>query len=123
MMVAIRMFHQILLMLKHTESRKKIINTKDRIMPYIKLDSRIEILPEIDALVDSIKELTKGDLISTDGILNYTITKMLIELYPDARYHDYNEIIGMLECCKLEFYRKMAAPYEDLKEIENGSVQ
>ena len=28
----------------------------------------------------------------------------------------------MLECCKLEFYRKAAAPYEDMKEMQNGKV-
>ena len=29
----------------------------------------------------------------------------------------------MLECCKLEYYRKVAAPYEDQKEFENGAVE
>jgi hypothetical protein len=28
----------------------------------------------------------------------------------------------MLECCKLELYRKIAAPYEDIKIQENGDV-
>jgi hypothetical protein len=31
-------------------------------------------------------------------------------------------MIGILECCKLELYRKKAAPYENEKELENGSV-
>lgn len=59
------------------------------------------------------------------GILNYVITDMLDSCFgplSDAKYKDYNEAIGMLECCKLEFYRKAAAPYEDLKEKENGKV-
>ena len=44
-------------------------------------------------------------------------------MFPDARYTDYNEIIGFLECCKLEYYRKKAGPYEDVKEQENGPVR
>lgn len=92
-------------------------------MPYIKEDYREELKPEIDALVDTIKGMTTIEPSHIkDGIMNYTFTKLLVELYPNARYHDYNEIIGILECCKLEFYRKMAAPYEDFKELENGSV-
>jgi hypothetical protein len=31
-------------------------------------------------------------------------------------------MIGALECCKLELYRMMAAPYEDDKIAENGGV-
>lgn len=38
------------------------------------------------------------------------------------RYQTINEIVGVLECCKLEFYRRLAAPYEDEKIKENGDV-
>ena len=31
-------------------------------------------------------------------------------------------MVGVLECCKLELYRKLAAPYEDTKEMESGPV-
>jgi len=37
-------------------------------------------------------------------------------------YSNVNEIIGALECIKLELYRRVAAPYEDLKIEENGDV-
>ena len=40
----------------------------------------------------------------------------------DSSYHAYNEIIGVLECVKQEFYRRMVAPYEDKKCEENGDV-
>jgi hypothetical protein len=43
-------------------------------------------------------------------------------VYTSQKYDDYNEQIGILECAKLELYRKRAAPYEDLKEQENGPV-
>jgi hypothetical protein len=61
----------------------------------------------------------------TPGELNYSITLLLLE-YLEAdggpRYADYNEVIGVLECAKLELYRRMVAPYEDRKMKENGDV-
>lgn len=36
--------------------------------------------------------------------------------------HPEFDALGALECCKLEFYRRVAAPYEDSKIISNGDV-
>jgi hypothetical protein len=33
-----------------------------------------------------------------------------------------NNIIGVLECAKQEFYRKVCSPYEDQKSKDNGNV-
>jgi len=57
----------------------------------------------------------------TSGQLNYLITKVLLETKP-KRYADYNNLIGVLECVKLEMYRQAVAPYEDKKRKENGDV-
>jgi hypothetical protein len=62
----------------------------------------------------------------TIGELNYTITKLLTN-YATKNYHHFgytqmNELVGVLECAKLEFYRRVAAPYEDKKITENGDV-
>ncbi len=60
----------------------------------------------------------------TPGELNYEIT-MLCKDYLRNRgenYHTYNDIIGAIECAKLEWYRRMVTPYEDLKIKENGDV-
>lgn len=58
------------------------------------------------------------------GELNYLITEMLISyIGPEARYQKINDVIGVLECAKLEFYRRLAAPYEDFKEEENGDLE
>lgn len=91
-------------------------------MPYIRQSERNALISYIDSLGDEIDGLCRYYGQHRDGLLNYTITKLIKDLYPDAKYHDWNEVIGMLECCKLEVYRKMIGPYEDLKEIENGSV-
>lgn len=37
-------------------------------------------------------------------------------------YKKIADIIGALETCKQEFYRREAAPYEDAKLAENGDV-
>ena len=56
------------------------------------------------------------------GELNYLITWIINRQLDDANYARYNEIMGALECCKLELYRRMIAPYEDKKIKENGDV-
>lgn len=59
----------------------------------------------------------------TAGELNYIITRMLLTyLGPNPTYFNFNEVIGVLECCKLELYRRTIAPYEDAKCDENGDV-
>lgn len=59
------------------------------------------------------------------GELNYAITKLCNEFLKqitDESYEAYNGIIGVLECAKLEFYRRAVAVYEDKKMSENGDV-
>lgn len=58
------------------------------------------------------------------GELNYEIT-LKIKKYIEGHglsYSTINDIIGALEGAKLEFYRRVAAPYEDKKIVENGDV-
>jgi len=55
------------------------------------------------------------------GHLNYILTKLIVDINPQG-YKELNAIIGTLECMKLELYRRMVAPYEDIKIKENGDV-
>lgn len=59
------------------------------------------------------------------GELTFEITR-LIDAYHDAAIEDNfqtrSEIIAALECAKLEFYRRVVVPYEDMKIVENGDV-
>lgn len=75
-----------------------------------------------------------------EGLLNYALTRFFNEAYPAPRYRDFNaiagvlssllrlahpghiELLGMLACCRDEYYRKYAGPYEDKKEAQNGAV-
>jgi hypothetical protein len=89
-----------------------------RYLPYIKFENRRKYEKVLQELVDILKGLPPEEV---DGELNYVVTKMLKEIYP-LRYYHINKAIGVLECIKLEFYRRVAAPYEDVKIKESGDV-
>lgn len=84
-------------------------------MPYITQDAR--------------NRIEAGEAPQTAGELNYALTR-LVDAYVARsassdgrmRYHHLNEAIGVLECAKLELYRRVAAPYEDQKRQESGDV-
>jgi ribosomal protein S3AE len=87
-------------------------------LPYIKPENRKKYDKVLKGLVNILKTLPPEEV---DGELNYIVTKMLKEIYP-LRYFHINKAIGALECIKLEFYRRVAAPYEDTKIEESGDV-
>jgi len=58
------------------------------------------------------------------GELNFIIST-IIENYlgiGGLSYENINSVIGVLECVKLELYRRVVAPYEDKRRHENGDV-
>lgn len=68
-------------------------------------------------------ELKAGRRPRSVGELNYCLTRLMTEYcHSVLGYGDINDVIGAIECAKLEFYRRMAVPYEDQKIIENGDV-
>lgn len=87
-------------------------------MPYIKADNRNKYKKILEELVKILKTLPPEEV---DGELNYVVTKILKEIYP-LRYFHINKAVGVLECIKLEYYRRVAAPYEDSKIKEAGDV-
>jgi len=78
-------------------------------MPYIKQDDR---------------EQLKEFIPSTPGELNYVLHCMILEYLDDKglNYTTFNEIIGVLECIKIELYRRIGGFYEDIKIKENGDL-
>lgn len=58
------------------------------------------------------------------GELNYVISTLLDGYIRSMTpsYATFNEVIGALECAKLELYRRLIAPYENNKIHENGDV-
>lgn len=70
------------------------------------------------------QELDKRGLACSPGELNYQLTKV-VDNYMSLHgknYRTINDIVGALEGAKLEFYRRVAAPYEDTKLTINGDV-
>lgn len=95
-------------------------------MPYIVEEKRYRLDKEIDKLHQSLVNLELDDDDNNmEGNLNYVITRLLMMVYGDkdaTRYAHINDAMGLLECIKLEYYRKVAAPYEDQKEFDNGVI-
>lgn len=58
------------------------------------------------------------------GDLNYLFTRIAVDYFKNngGRYQQINDVLGALEGAKLEFYRRVAVPYEDKKCEENGDV-
>ncbi len=91
-------------------------------MPYIIKADRKEFDPEIKALL---RRLTnKGFAKAKAGDLNYAFSKIVWAVFDaNPSYATANELVGMLECVKQEFYRRKVAPYEEKKIQENGDLE
>jgi len=84
-------------------------------MPYIKPEDR----PPLDVHIDGMP------VPQTVGELNYVITRICHRylLWHGGKYEHFNGVVGVLECAKLELYRRVIASYEDRKIAENGDVK
>ena len=84
-------------------------------MPYI---SDHDMREKLDNIVNQV------DTHLSEGELNYLVTRILDRylIYNRPRYVHINMLIGMLECVKLELYRRVASPYEDVKKEQYGEV-
>lgn len=89
-------------------------------MPYIRQEYRRLYDADVRSIAQSMNPASDEQIA---GHINYVITKLFAELIgEEANYDTINAAIGVLECAKLELYRKVAAPYEDIKEKENGEI-
>jgi len=88
-------------------------------MPYITEEEKNFLEAKIKALSEDIH---KGG----PGVLNYVMTQLITLYLVDGmfgyNYVDLNEIMGVLESVKAEFYRRVVVPYEEKKKNENGDV-
>ena len=81
-------------------------------MPYIHYTQKVKVKPHLEY-----NAVTAGEL-------NYQITE-LINAYLFSKGENYqtmNDIMGALTGAQAEFYRRVVAPYEDMKIEENGDV-
>lgn len=92
-------------------------------MPYIKQTLRDKLDHDIDELCSNVFIDYKDDEI--EGIANYVISRYLNSLFNKKyglRYFTINRMVGVLECVKLELYRRLASPYEDNCINKNGDI-
>jgi hypothetical protein len=85
-------------------------------MPYIKQMSR-------EYFEDHLINIVRG--VQNTGDLTYCIYKLMIMLTEKwgKDFRNMSSILSETECAKLEFYRRIMAPYEDKKIDENGDVK
>lgn len=94
-------------------------------MPYIKQEVRDRLDPFINQLAMHMRT-DPGNVDDTDfaGILNYTCTRLAIELIVNRglRYWMVAIISGVFHNIGTEFYRRVGVPYEDYQIDKNGDL-
>lgn len=83
-------------------------------MPYIKMEDRLK----FNTLI------CEANKIDNCGDLNYVVSNLCLEYLKKKgkRYQNINDIMGALTCVQQELYRRVFAPYEDEKIVENGDI-
>lgn len=87
-------------------------------MPYIKSEKRKAMKKPLGDIMHQVTD--PGDL----NYVMYKMAKMYVKKFAIVRlsYALLNEVMGVYESSKAEFYRRLVAPYEDVKIIENGDI-
>ena len=92
-------------------------------MPYITYSKRDVLDGPVDQLRNALRELESDDSDNNmEGNINYAVTSLLLSVYGNINYRAINDVMGVLESIKQEFYRRAAGPYEDQKAFSNGDV-
>jgi len=90
-------------------------------MPYIKAEKREKFDDHIEELIDTLTDHGFSNV--TIGELNYIISKIVWDIFRKSpSYTLGNNMVGVLECVKQEFYRRQLSKLEDEKIIENGDI-
>lgn len=87
-------------------------------MPYIVQEKRELYDSNIDALGTAL-DLEDNDM----GHLNYIISEIVGRVWnKESRYKTICMMVGTLMCVAFEFYRRVAAGYEDKAIVKNGDT-
>ena len=89
-------------------------------MPYIDPELR----PRWDAVVDKFESVIDEFHSIKAGELNYLLTKIVCSWFRmgNRSYDRIQSVVGLLECMKQEFYRRVATSYEESKKELHGDV-
>ena len=97
-------------------------------MPYIKTEYRAALDAEIAELARVIADLARSspDETAFAGLLNYACTSLAMQVvelrFGKIRYGTIATVTGVLKNIADEFYRRVAAPYEDRQIAHNADV-
>lgn len=92
-------------------------------MAYVSPELRRTLEPVVDRVIDALRELELDfPESSTEGNLNYIFSRVLADVYHGGGYKGINDAIGVLECAKLEFYRRVGADVNTVDRQINGDV-
>jgi hypothetical protein len=90
-------------------------------MPYIKKEDRPKFNSVIEDVVDELTE--HGYATFKVGELNYVLSSIIWKLFDQSpSYSHGNDLVGVIECVKEEFYRRKLSKLEDEKILENGDI-
>jgi hypothetical protein len=86
-------------------------------MPYIPTSEKEKVDRGLIAL--NLSELKDS------GALNYAIHQIIAQYISQNKesYQTFNDVIGALECAKMEIYRRKIGGYEEAKIVQNGDVK
>jgi len=76
----------------------------------------------LDGAIKQLVEAINTDVLVRDGELNYVITNVVMRSSTVGNYKEHNANLGVLDAVAREYYRRVVAPYEDLKILENGDI-
>ena len=97
-------------------------------MPYIPQKDRKRLDPMIDQLAEKINALSRDYEYEAAfaGLLNYACTRLTLKIihlrFGKIRYWIIAAVTGVFKNASDEFYRRLAAPYEDKQIAKNGDV-
>jgi hypothetical protein len=97
-------------------------------MPYVKPEIRAALDPVIGELSERILEIVKDmpEETAFAGVLNYACTSLAMRIvesrFGRVRYGIVATLTGVFRNVGDEFYRRVAAPYEDEQIGKNGDV-
>jgi len=88
-------------------------------VPYIDHDKR---RPIDDAATKMAAEILAMPERERDGAFNYAVTRLVVKVFGRVGYSNFVRVAGGLDEVKAEYRRRIVAPYEDMKNDQNGDV-
>ena len=91
-------------------------------MPYVHNDVRLWVNPALNGLLVDLSNLLDNE---RAGAVNYCITRIVAGAMKPEKGWNYESLLkahGTFGAAAEEFYRRLIAPYEDVKIEKNGDI-